>query len=174
MVCLGNICRSPLAEGILQKKAFEAGLMWSVESAGTISQTGEAPHPLSQKVARLKGIDICNQRARRFVAIDFDQYDKIYALSGDVLESIRRIAGKKFDPSKAGLLMNEVYPGRDIDIPDPYSGPEKGYHESYEMIDKACEAIIEKFENPRLTGGQGKSPPDLPAGKIENKQPESI
>ena len=146
MVCLGNICRSPLAEGILQKKAFEAGLMWSVESAGTISQTGEAPHPLSQKIARKNGIEICNQRARRFVADDFDQYDMIYALSSDVLDAMKRIAGKKFDPGKAMLLMNEVYPGKNMDVPDPWSGPEKEYQQAFELIDKACDAIIEKSQ----------------------------
>lgn len=145
MVCLGNICRSPLAEGILQQKAFEAGLTWSVESAGTISETGKPPHPLSQKVARLKGIDICSQRARRFVAQDFEIYDKLYALSADVLDMMKRIGGKKFDPEKADLLMNEVYPGKDLDVPDPWYGPEPGYHEVYKMIEVACEAIVSKY-----------------------------
>ena len=93
MVCLGNICRSPLAEGILQEKAFKAGLTWTVESAGTNHyHTGEAPHPLSQKVAKLNGIDISHQRARRFKADDFDCYDRIYALAGDVMEEIKRMA----------------------------------------------------------------------------------
>jgi protein-tyrosine phosphatase len=145
MVCLGNICRSPLAEGILQKKAFDAGLGWSVESAGTISETGSAPHHLSQKIARLNGIDICNQRARRFTADDFNVFDRIYALSSDVLDQMKRIARQHFDPSKADLLMNEAYPGEDMDVPDPWYGPEQGYHDVYKMIDEACEAIIEKY-----------------------------
>lgn len=146
MVCLGNICRSPLAEGILQQKAFEAGLAWSVESAGTNGyHTGEAPHPLSQKVARLNGIDISMQKSRRFTAADFDNYDKIYALAGDVLDDIRRIAKNKFDPGKAILLMNEQYPGKNLDIPDPYYGTEPGYHEVYKMISEVCDRIIEKY-----------------------------
>jgi len=146
MVCLGNICRSPLAEGILQDKAFNAGLTWSVESAGTQNyHVGEPPHPLSQKVAKLNGIDICNQRARKFTAGDFEVYDKIYALAGDVLDEIKRIAGKKFDAGKAGLLLNELYPGENRDVPDPWSGPEAGYHEVYKLIDDACDAIIEKY-----------------------------
>ena len=133
MVCLGNICRSPLAEGILQEKAFKAGLPWSVESAGTNSyHTGEPPHPLSRKVARLHGIDISNQRARRFTADDFMVYDKIYALAPDVLDDIKRIAGKKFDSSKVEVL----------EIPDPWYGPEQGYHEVYAIIEKACDTII--------------------------------
>ena len=146
MVCLGNICRSPLAEGILQDKAFKAGLNWSVESAGTNGyHTGEAPHPLSQKVAKLNGIDICHQRARRFVAEDFEVYDKIYALAGDVMDDIRRIAKKKYDATKVDLLMNELYPGKNMDVPDPCYGSEPGYHEVYKMIDKVCDAIIENI-----------------------------
>ena len=148
MVCLGNICRSPLAEGILQDKAFKAGLDWSVESAGTNHyHTGDAPHPLSQKVAKLNGIDICNQRARRFVAEDFDVFDKIYALAGDVLNDIRRIAKNKFDAGKIDLLMNELHPGKNMDVPDPWFGPEPGYHEVYKMLDKVCNAIIDKYSS---------------------------
>ena len=146
MVCLGNICRSPLAEGILQDKAFKAGLNWSVESAGTNGyHTGEAPHPLSQKVARLNGIDISQQRSRRFRADDFQVYDRIYALAGDVMDDIRSIARKSFDPAKADLLMNELYPGKNKDVPDPWYGAEPGYHEVYRMIDEVCEAIIKKY-----------------------------
>jgi len=146
MVCLGNICRSPLAEGILQDKAFRSGLEWTVESAGTNHyHTGEPPHPLSQKVARINGIDISRQRARRFTAEDFQLYDRIYALAGDVMDEMRRIAGKKFIPGKAELLMNELHPGKDMDVPDPWYGPEPGYHEAFEMISRACDAIIEKY-----------------------------
>ncbi len=145
MVCLGNICRSPIAEGILQDKIFKAGLTWSVESAGTNSyHIGEPPHPLSQKVARLNGLDISKQRARRFTADDFAVYDKIYALANDVMSDIRSIAGNKFDDSKIDLLMNELFPGKNMDVPDPWYGPEPGYHEVYKLISQACDAIIEK------------------------------
>jgi protein-tyrosine phosphatase len=146
MVCLGNICRSPLAEGILQHKALAAGLSWTVESAGTNGyHVGEPPHHLSQKVARMNGIEICDQRARRFVAEDFDKYDKIYALAADVMDDIKHIARQKFDPGKADLLMNELYPGRNMEVPDPWYGPEPGYHDVYKMIDKVCDKIIEKY-----------------------------
>jgi len=146
MVCLGNICRSPLAEGILQDKAFKAGLRWTVESAGTGAwHTGQPPHHLSVKVAKQNGIDISRQRARSFEPADFDHYDYIYALAGDVLGEIKRIAGKKFDASKAGLLMNEAWPGRDRDVPDPYYGPEAGYHEVFALIDQCCDAIVQRY-----------------------------
>lgn len=146
MVCLGNICRSPLAEGILKHKAEAAGLAWVVESAGTNSyHIGEPPHKLSQKVAELNGINICEQRARRFTPDDFVKYDKIYALAGDVLDDIRSIAGKKFDPARTELFMNELYPGKNMDVPDPWYGPEPGYHEVYKLIDEVCNRIIEKY-----------------------------
>ena len=146
MVCLGNICRSPLAEGILQDKAFKAGLTWSIESAGTNSyHIGEPPHPLSQKVARMNGMDISNQRARRFRTEDLEVYDKIYALAEDVIEDMKRIAGKKFEHSKVDLLMNELYPGKNMNVPDPWYGPEPGYHEAFKLIDKACDKILEKY-----------------------------
>jgi len=151
MVCLGNICRSPLAEGILQDKAFKAGLNWSVESAGTNRcHTGDAPHRLSQKIAKLNGIDISRQRARTFVPEDFNRYDKIYALAGDVLNDIGYIAGNKFDGGKVDLLMNELYPGRNLDVPDPYYDGEQAYHEVYQMLDKVCDKIIEKYSVPNV------------------------
>jgi protein-tyrosine phosphatase len=146
MVCLGNICRSPLAEGILQQKAAAAGLDWQVDSAGTNGyHIGEAPHPLSQKVARLNGLDISQQRARRFTATDLANYDKIYALAGDVVDEIRRISGRGADLSRVSLLMNELHPGLDEDVPDPYYGAEPGYHEVYQLIDEAADAIVEKY-----------------------------
>lgn len=146
MVCLGNICRSPLAEGILQQKAWQAGLQWSVESAGTNGyHTGEAPHPLSQKVARLNGVDISKQRSRKFSAEDFDRYDKIYAMADDVLDEMRRIAKNNFNEKKADLLLNELYPGKNIDVPDPWYGPEPGYHEVFKLIEEGCDAIVKKY-----------------------------
>ena len=145
MVCLGNICRSPLAEGILKHKATQAGLDWTIESAGTNGyHVGEAPHQLSQKVAKLNGIDICEQRARRFVKEDFERYDKIYAMADDVVDDIRRIAKDKYDPAKVDLFLNELYPGEDRSVPDPWYGTEPGYHEVYKLIDQAADRIIEK------------------------------
>lgn len=147
MVCLGNICRSPLAEGILKQKAAKAGLDWYIDSAGTNGyHVGEAPHRLSQKVATLNGIDICEQKARQFVKEDMDRFDKIYAMADDVVEDIRSIAGKKFDAGKVDLFMNELHPGKHMSVPDPWYGTEPGYHEVYKLIDEVCEAIISKYK----------------------------
>lgn len=146
MVCLGNICRSPLAEGIMEHKIQEHNLEWQVDSAGTNGyHVGEAPHRLSQKVAAMNGIDISRQRARDFTPGDFEQFDIIYAMAKDVIDEIKWIAGKSFDPAKIKLLMDEVYPGKKMDVPDPWYGPEPGYHEVFKMIDKACDTIIKKY-----------------------------
>ena len=146
MVCLGNICRSPLAEGILKHKAKQAGLDWLIDSAGTNGyHVGEAPHRLSQKVARLNGIDICDQRARQFVKEDFDRYDKIYVMADDVMDDVRIIARDKYDPSKVDLFMNELYPGKNHAVPDPWYGPEPGYHEVYKLINEVADVIIRKY-----------------------------
>ncbi len=154
MVCLGNICRSPMAEGILQHKASEAGLGWMFESAGTeIYHIGNPPHPLSQKVALSHGINIGGQRARQFTVKDFLVFDRIYALAGDVLDEIKIIAGNDYDEKKIDLLMNECFPGKNRDVPDPYFGTEADYHKAFNLIDEACDSIIWKASL-KLTGNR--------------------
>ena len=152
MVCLGNICRSPLAEGILQHMAAKAGLDWTIDSAGTNGyHTGEPPHRLSIKVAAQNGIDISTQRSRIFVAADFDNYDMIYAMAGDVMDEMKSIAGKKFDHQKAKLFLNELSAGENRDVPDPWYGTEPGYHDAFEIIREACETIIKKYANQQVS-----------------------
>jgi len=143
MVCLGNICRSPLAEGILQQKAIQAGLDWQVDSAGTNGyHTGEPPHQLSIKVAKQNGIDISTQRSRRFIAADLEHYDIIYAMAADVLDDMRRIGKNNFASKKVSLFLEETFPGEERDVPDPWSGPEIHYHEVFEIISNNCDNII--------------------------------
>lgn len=145
MVCLGNICRSPLAEGILQHKAWQAGLNWSVESAGTEAyHVGKPPHRLSQKVAMQNGIDIGHQRSRRFVKEDMINFDKIYVMDESNYADVKRISLNLWNEKKVDLLLNEISRGENNDIPDPWYGGEDGYHAVFEMLDKACEAIILK------------------------------
>ena len=146
MVCLGNICRSPLAEGVLQHKAKEAGLNWLVDSAGTGGHNpGSAPHQLSQKVAKHFGINIQHQKCRQFLKDDMGKFDKIYVMDQENYDDVKRIAGNQWDADKVDLLQNEIYPGQNKDIFDPWYGGEKGFYEVYEMIDKACEAIVSKY-----------------------------
>ena len=146
MVCLGNICRSPLAEGILLKKITAAGLDWKVDSAGTNGyHVNESPHYLSQRVAKKKGIDISKQLCRRFVPADFDRFDKIYAMAEDVIEEMKQISGTKFNPEKVELILNVVHPGENRGVPDPWYGPEAGYYEVFDLLENACESLIRNY-----------------------------
>jgi protein-tyrosine phosphatase len=164
MVCLGNICRSPLAEGILDHKAKQAGLNWVVDSAGTGNyHIGAPPHLLSQKVAKMNGVDISHQCCRQFIKEDMLLFDKIYAMDNDNYDDIKRISGELWDPSKTDLLLNELFPGENIDVPDPWYGTEKNFYDVYAMIDKACNAIIKKAAsaNPFAGGGAFTNQPNI-------------
>ncbi len=145
MVCLGNICRSPLAEGILQQKIESAGLNWEVDSAGTNGfHVNEPPHYLSQRVAKKNGIDIGTQVCRRFKAADFERFDKIYAMAADVIVEMKHIGGAQYNSKKVDLLLNLVHPNEDRDVPDPWYGGEGGYHEVFKLIDEACEILVKQ------------------------------
>lgn len=151
MVCLGNICRSPIAEGVMRHLVSEAGLDWTVESAGTNGyHTGEEPHRHSQKVCRDRGIDISGQRACRFTARDFDRYDVIYAMAGDVYEDIRRTGGRHADMSKVKLFLEELEPGSGASVPDPWYGTEEGYLPVYRMIEDTCRVILHKYDGQKV------------------------
>lgn len=148
MTCLGNICRSPMAEGILQKLANEKGLNWQVHSAGTNGiHTGQAPHKSSQKVCKENGIDISGQRSVDFEAKHFEEYDMIYVFANDVLRDVKTIAGDKFDKSKIDFFLNELYPSKNMDVLDPWYGGEDGYYDVFEQIEKGCEAIMDRYAN---------------------------
>ncbi len=145
MVCLGNICRSPLAEGILQHKANQHGLQWQVDSAGTGNwHVGQPPHRLSQKTALHYGVNIAHQKCRQFSASDMMQFDVIFFMERENLEDAKIIAGSQWDASKAKLLLNELHPESNKAVPDPYYGTEADYHHVFEMISKACDAFIAK------------------------------
>ncbi len=146
MVCLGNICRSPIAEGVLQHKADLKGLGWVVESAGTESyHVGEPPHRLSQKICLQNGIDISHQRARKFTRADVDRYDLIYAMAGDVLHEIHRTSGSVGARDHIGLFLDELNPGMNQSVPDPYYGGEDGYHHVFDLVNKTCDAIVDRY-----------------------------
>jgi protein-tyrosine phosphatase len=147
MVCLGNICRSPLAEGILQQKATDNKLNWLVESAGTNGfHNGEPPHYLSQKVAKANGVDISKQVSRKFVPSDFEAFDKIYVMADDVMHDVRSIAGEKFVESKIDFFLNELEESKNKDVPDPWYGSEDGYVKVYKLINETCDAIIKNHK----------------------------
>lgn len=146
MVCLGNICRSPLAEGILQSKIREKGLNWEVDSAGTGAwHVGEKPDRRSIKVAQHNGIDITYQRARQFRAQDLAEYDLVFAMDQSNRSNILRLAQSPDQISKVHLIMNLVEPQADINVPDPYYD-DNGFNQVFEMLDEACERIIERWQ----------------------------
>ncbi len=145
MVCLGNICRSPLAEGILRYKVIEAGLDWQIDSAGTAGyHIGQQPHTLSQKVAKLNGIDISHQQCRQFCKEDLLDFDRIFVMDTDNYREVKRIAKENWDEKKVSYLLDALYPGQNKEVPDPWYGTEKDYHFVFDMIDKACDKIIEQ------------------------------
>lgn len=144
MVCLGNICRSPLAEGILKYKTKNKNIF--VDSAGTASyHLGKLPDRRSIEVANKYGIDISNQRARQFSEIDFDRFDKIYAMDTHNFASIISIARNQSDRNKVDLILNEINPKSFDSIPDPYYGDGDGFENVFEMLNQACDIIANKL-----------------------------
>jgi protein-tyrosine phosphatase len=148
MVCLGNICRSPLAEGIMSHHAQAAGLNWQVDSAGTGGwHTGEQPHPMSRKVAMKNGIDISYQKARTFVKEDMLQFDQIFVMDQQNYSDVKYLSGDNWNPEKVDLLLNLITPGSNQEVPDPWSHPEEKYHEVFALIDRACRIFVESYLN---------------------------
>jgi protein-tyrosine phosphatase len=146
MVCLGNFCRSPLAEGILKEKVKKAELDWKVDSAGTRAYLpGCPPHDLAQKVARLNRLSINEQACRNFIETDIEIFDKIYVMDKDNYYDVKRICGNKWNKNKVDYILNELYPGQDMNVPDPWYGGEDGFHKVYKMLDMACEQIIKPY-----------------------------
>ena len=148
MVCLGNICRSPLAEGILRHRIAKAGLDWAVDSAGTGNyHVGEQPHTLSMKAALANGIDISSQQCRQFSREDMVAFDKIYVMDEDNYEEVRRISGASWDENKVSLILSELYPEEKKNVPDPWYGTEKDFHFVFDMLSHACDTIIKRYTN---------------------------
>lgn len=145
MVCLGNICRSPLAEGILQDKLNTKGLDIEVSSAGTGGwHVGQAPDTRAVALAKKYGIDISQQKARQFSVSDFEDFDLIYAMDGDNLSDIIALANTKEDIEKVKLILNEIAPNTDHAVPDPYYGEDDGFENVYQLLNEACEIITNK------------------------------
>ncbi len=144
MVCLGNICRSPLAKGILKHKIREKGLDWYVDSAGTGGwHAGELPDRRSIKVAQKFGIDITDQRARQFKTADLDSFDVILAMDGANLKDLKYYAKHPEQKEKIQLIMNFARPQSDDEVPDPYY--DNRFQLVYDLLDEACDAVIEKY-----------------------------
>ncbi|MCF8238842.1 MAG: low molecular weight phosphotyrosine protein phosphatase [Saprospiraceae bacterium] len=157
MVCLGNICRSPLAEGIFRKQAQLRGLGWEVDSAGTGSwHVGEAPDPRSIQIARQQGLDISDQRARQIRLTDLSAFDYIFAMDRSNYRQILELANDHEQRSRVHLFLD--YAGRDqeSDVPDPYWN-DNGFQEVYHMLDQASHQVIDRIldQSVSMTTDQG-------------------
>jgi protein-tyrosine phosphatase len=142
MVCLGNICRSPLAEGILKHKIKEHNLEWKVDSAGTSAyHAGNLPDDRSIAVGNLHGIDITDQRSRHFTIEDFEDFDKIFVMDASNYQNVLKLAKTDEQRDKVEMIMNLVNPNFNQQVPDPY-WEKGGFENIYQMLDKACEQLI--------------------------------
>jgi protein-tyrosine phosphatase len=145
MVCLGNICRSPLAEGILQSK-LDANF-FSIDSAGTAAyHIGELPDQRSIAVAKKHGIDISNQKARKFDIKDFIEFDVIYAMDKENYQNICSLAKNKTERQKVKMILDEVNLSQNLSVPDPYYGGDDGFQNVYQLLDEACEKISKNYK----------------------------
>jgi len=143
MVCLGNICRSPLAEGILKSKTKNL----KVDSAGTAGyHIGKKPDIRSIDIAKKHDIDLTSQRARQFSTRDFDDFDKIYVMDNDNYSKIISLARNQEDMNKVHLILNEIYPKEYKSVPDPYYGGDEGFQNIYNLLETSCEVIAKKYE----------------------------
>ena len=144
MVCLGNICRSPLAEGILKSKLSSNSYV--VDSAGTANyHTGNTPDKRSIAVAKKYGLDISNLKGRQFEVSDFDVFDFIYVMDDSNYNNVISLARNETDISKVKFILNEVYPNQNDNVPDPYYGGNDGFENVYKMLDEACDIIAENL-----------------------------
>jgi protein-tyrosine phosphatase len=146
MVCLGNICRSPLAEGLLKSKIDSNQIF--VDSAGTGAyHVGNLPDPRSIEVAKNHLLDITDQRARAFSSADFDQFDYIYVMDASNYSDVLKLAVNEVQKSKVKMILEELQHDSGMEVPDPYYGGDGGFEHVYQLLDESCTVIAEKLTN---------------------------
>jgi protein-tyrosine phosphatase len=144
MVCLGNICRSPLAEGLLASKLPKNDFF--VDSAGTGNwHVGKQPDERSIAVAKKNNLDISLQKGRHFKPADLDSFDYIYVMDNTNYNDVIAMAENEDQKNKVQLILNELFPGENVDVPDPYYGLQNGFDTVYKMLDETCEVIAKKL-----------------------------
>jgi protein-tyrosine phosphatase len=146
MVCLGNICRSPLAEGVLRHKANERGIDVTVDSCGTSNyHIGQEPDSRSMANALKNGVDISYLRARQFSKADFEQFDRIYVMDQSNHNNVMALATNEIHRNKVDLFLNILQPGSNRAVPDPYFGGAEGFQHVFDLIDEACEKLLDEL-----------------------------
>lgn len=143
MVCLGNICRSPLADGLLRNKVSEKKLPWFVDSAGTAGyHIGNPPDLRMIQTAKSNGIDISDLRARQFNTKDFTAFDRIYVMDQSNYNNVLALANSNADRQKVYLLLDHLYPNKQLEVPDPYYGNQSDFDAVFTLVNEATEALI--------------------------------
>lgn len=146
MICLGNICRSPLAQGILASKLPKN--KFKVDSAGTGTwHVGHKPDDRSVAVAKKNKINIADQKGRQFSKSDFDLFDYIYVMDNSNYNHVIELAENQEQKLKVKLILDELFPNEKVDVPDPYFGLPNGFEIVYNMLDEVCEVIAKKLQD---------------------------
>jgi protein-tyrosine phosphatase len=144
-VCLGNICRSPLAEAALRAQAVAAGVAMTIDSAGTGDwHAGRPPDPRAQETARKHGLDISRYRARQVVTEDFHRFGHIFALDQQNLKDLRRIEPSRHI-AEVGLLMDLVPGRKGTAVIDPYYGDEDDFERAWADVSAAAERLVQRY-----------------------------
>ncbi|CAN5458487.1 low molecular weight protein-tyrosine-phosphatase [soil metagenome] len=147
MVCLGNICRSPLAEGILREKTEQQKLDIFIDSAGTSNyHIGQQPDQRTIANALQHGVDLSTLRGRQFSVSDYDAFDHIFVMDSSNYSDVISLARNENDKKKVELILNRVYPNSNMSVPDPFFGGEQGFENVYILLDKACDVIVDSLK----------------------------
>ncbi len=145
MVCLGNICRSPLAEGVLRAKLSHQN--FEIDSAGTGNwHVGHPPDKRSVAVAQKYNIDISHLKGRQIQPADFEAFDYIYVMDLNNLSDVKALAKNEQQAQKVTLILDELFPGENLEVPDPYYGTERDFEHTYDLLNQACEVIAQKLQ----------------------------
>lgn len=148
MVCLGNICRSPMADGLMRKKVSDHKLQVTVDSAGTANyHVGGAPDTRMTATARNKGVDISGLKARQFEVTDFDTFDVIYVMDQSNYANVVRLARNESDIQKVEPILDLLPDVNETEVPDPYYGGQDGFEHVYDLLDKSTDIILNKLLN---------------------------
>lgn len=147
-VCLGNICRSPMAEGIMKEKVRQRGLRVEVDSCGTGDyHEGENPDPRAREEMEKRGFDISELIARGFRDEDFEHFDRILTMDEDNQQRIKERARNAEEERKVDMLLNLLPDTQGSSVPDPYFGAKDGFKTVYELLDRATDALIKEMEH---------------------------
>lgn len=147
-VCLGNICRSPMAEGIFRDKATSLGLNIEFDSCGTGDwHVGEEPDARAQACIRKNGSDISDLRGRQFQKSDFEYFDRIYTMDESNHKNVLKLTDNPIHKSKVKMLLNETHPGSNMSVPDPYFGGDSGFDGVYTMLSDAADKVLNEISD---------------------------